>query len=301
MTGQDWHGNPDVRNTDPPYERKISRRDLQHVEALYDGEIYWVDFHIGQILAELRRLDLEKNTVVAIVSDHGDEFFDHGSLGHRTSLFPELTKMVFLLHKPGENASIKRSAVMTGMMDVAPTLLDALGLNKWPQAMGRSNLSSSDLDSESQGVFSHLFVNTPQGLRLIETWRGSHFTVIRPFTIDPNDQTHIRLVQKLFPDQSPAYFVYDRMQDSQELKPIPPQSPAYKHAIQKMALAFQARRVRREKVPRSPFESRLSSMVQGSQEQQELQALGYADATSPLQNRVQPLPMAPLPVPIIPQ
>ncbi|NQU48429.1 MAG: sulfatase [Planctomycetes bacterium] len=301
MTGQDWHGNPAVRNKIPPFERRINERDLQHVEALYDGEIHWVDTHIGAILDELRRLDLADNTVVAIVSDHGDEFFDHGSIGHRISLFPELNKMVFMLHIPGRTTSPKRSQQMTSMMDVAPTLLEAIGVDDiWTQPMGSSRLSAPPM-ANAKGVFSHLLVDTPQGLRLIECWRGERFTVMRPFTIDPSAKESIRLVQKLYPDKSPAYYVYDRQQDPNELKPIPPTHTAYLHAVQKMATDFDLQKRQRERVMLSEFELRNAPLAIGSSEKADLQALGYDDGPGdPLHADGEYLPLQPLPTPVVP-
>ncbi len=301
MTGQDWHGNLAVRNPEPPYERRIGERDLQHVEALYDGEIYWVDQHIGKILDELRRLDLADNTVVAVVSDHGEEFFDHGDIGHRISLFPELNHMMFMLHVPGRFGKPMRSQQMAGMMDVAPTLIEAIGLpTPWAQPMGHSLLSTKPATAAA-GVFSHLLVNTAQGLRLVECWRGPRFTVMRPFTMDPRDTEYIRLVQRRFPNNTPAYYVYDREQDPNELKPIPPTHAAYLHAVTKMAQDFERQDQARKKIQLSDFQLRSSLNVTGEQEQKELQALGYADPHHPLRDEGDLLPLAPLPLPEIPK
>jgi arylsulfatase A-like enzyme len=301
MTGQDWHGNVAVRNPEAPYERRISERDLQHVEALYDGEVHWVDRHVGGILDELRRLKLDENTVVAIVSDHGDEFFDRGSIGHRTTLFPELNKMLFMLHIPGRFGKPMRSNQMASMMDVAPTLLEAIGLREpWLQPMGHSLLSPKPATA-AKGVFSHLLVNTSRGMRLVECWRGERFTVMRPFTLDPSDDKFIRLVQRRFPDDTPAYYVYDRNQDPVELKPIPPNHPAFIHAVKKMAADFELQDQARQQVTLSDYRLRSALATTGEAEQKELHALGYADPVTAMGDEGEFLPLAPLPVPEVPQ
>src|SRR5690606_27578030 len=56
-------------------------RDLQHLIALYDGEIRWTDENLGKILDRLRQLRVLDDTIVVVTSDHGDEFFEHGLKG----------------------------------------------------------------------------------------------------------------------------------------------------------------------------------------------------------------------------
>ncbi|MCX5642998.1 MAG: sulfatase, partial [Candidatus Omnitrophica bacterium] len=53
----------------------IPKRDLEHIVALYDGEIRYTDEYIGALLRELDSLGLKEKTLFIITSDHGDEFF----------------------------------------------------------------------------------------------------------------------------------------------------------------------------------------------------------------------------------
>ena len=50
----------------------------ERIVSLYDGEIRYTDEHVGKILATLERLNLDRNTIVVALSDHGEEFWDHG-------------------------------------------------------------------------------------------------------------------------------------------------------------------------------------------------------------------------------
>ena len=63
----------------------MSKRDIEHLLALYDGEIAWTDLHVGKIIDDLRETGLLDRTVVAVTSDHGTEFFEHGQKGHRNT------------------------------------------------------------------------------------------------------------------------------------------------------------------------------------------------------------------------
>ncbi len=300
INGRNWLSNPSVRNLEPPFERRIQQRDLQHVQALYDGEVHWVDRHIGLILDQLDQLGLADNTVIAVVSDHGDEFFDHGGIGHQTSLYPELTEMAFLLHVPGAEAGSGRNRKLTAMMDVAPTVLDAMLLGQsWQQPMGHTRLSPNPVDRAS-GVFSHLIANSAQGLHLGECWRGERYTVMRPFSLRTTERKTFQLVQKLYPDDSPAYLVYDRLLDPTESKPISPKQESYRIAVQRMAKDFEIRQLRRAELPRSEFPLRLASQEQDPVEAAELEALGYADFQPSPQVDEPSLPLEPLPMPLVP-
>ena len=69
----------------------LADRDLAHLEALYDGEVRYVDDQLGRFFTALRDAGLWEETLVAVVSDHGEEFMEHGSLeGHQWTLFDEV-------------------------------------------------------------------------------------------------------------------------------------------------------------------------------------------------------------------
>src|SRR5882724_11719654 len=87
---------------------KMPRRDLEHVIALYDGEIRFTDEHVGRVLDHLKEKGLLDSTVVMIVADHGDEFFEHGNKGHHRTVYDEVLHVPFALHLPhGEHAGEK--------------------------------------------------------------------------------------------------------------------------------------------------------------------------------------------------
>jgi hypothetical protein len=80
--------------------RVVSERDLEHVQALYAGEIAWTDSQIGRVLAELERLGLVDETLVVVLADHGDEFFEHGGIGHRRTLHEEVLRVPLIVRAP---------------------------------------------------------------------------------------------------------------------------------------------------------------------------------------------------------
>ena len=68
---------------------RIGDEDRDALVGYYDGEIAWVDAQLGRLLAGLRARGLERDTLVVLTADHGEEFLDHGRLGHGRTLFEE--------------------------------------------------------------------------------------------------------------------------------------------------------------------------------------------------------------------
>lgn len=102
-------------------------RDLDHVVALYDGEIAWVDANIGKILSSLHTLGYDDNTIVAITADHGEEFLEHGQAAHYKTLYDEVLRVPLVIRYPGHVAPGRKVEGQVRLMDVAPTLLSLAG------------------------------------------------------------------------------------------------------------------------------------------------------------------------------
>jgi arylsulfatase A-like enzyme len=112
------------------------RRDLLD---LYDGEIAANDAAFGELMDLLVRRALWEETVVVFLSDHGEEFLDHGSWEHGATLHAEMLEVPLIVRVPGMGTGdvVDRLAQHA---DVAPTILDVLELPV-PAAMeGRSLL-----------------------------------------------------------------------------------------------------------------------------------------------------------------
>ena len=117
---------------------KMPARDLEHIKALYDGEIRFTDEHVGRVLERIRSLGLLDSTVVMIVSDHGDEFFEHGNKGHHRTVYDEVLRIPFALRLPGGKHAGKSVDSQVTLLDVFPTLLDAAGFTPPADAEGES-------------------------------------------------------------------------------------------------------------------------------------------------------------------
>jgi arylsulfatase A-like enzyme len=106
----------------------MDRHDLEHVKALYDGEIRLVDDHVGKLLATLDRLGVSDRTVVVVTADHGDEFFEHGRKGHHRTLYEEVLHVPLVMRIPGYSPARPRIQADSSIIDIMPTLLGLVGI-----------------------------------------------------------------------------------------------------------------------------------------------------------------------------
>jgi arylsulfatase A-like enzyme len=88
----------------------ITAADLSYLVGAYDEEIRSWDEAFGHLLAALERLGLLEQTIVAVTSDHGEEFLEHGRLKHGLQLFDESLHVPLLIRAPGRLPPGRRAA-----------------------------------------------------------------------------------------------------------------------------------------------------------------------------------------------
>jgi arylsulfatase A-like enzyme len=108
--------------------------------ALYDGEIAYADVLVTRFLERLRDQGEYDNTLIIFVSDHGEEFWEHGYLGHGKTLYEEQLRVPLLIKLPGGAHGGKTIDALVEMVDLAPTVLDILGLPEEERFQGASFL-----------------------------------------------------------------------------------------------------------------------------------------------------------------
>jgi len=113
-------------------------RDRERLRALYDGELTYHDKWFGHFLDRLRQLGVLNDTVIVYTADHGEEFFDHGSVGHGHTLYQELLHVPLAIRFPGAIRGGTRIAEPVELVDVVPTVLEMTGREPLPEAEGRT-------------------------------------------------------------------------------------------------------------------------------------------------------------------
>lgn len=120
---------------DPPEPFKT-----RHAADPYAGEVAYVDAQIGRVIGTLRDRGLMPATLIVLASSHGEGLGDRGETGHGSCLF-ENTIRVPLLVVPGDPADAGKGrtiGAVVGLVDLAPTILDLLGVAPPPALDGES-------------------------------------------------------------------------------------------------------------------------------------------------------------------
>lgn len=120
--------------------RILSAADLAHVVDTYDAEIRSMDRALGVFLSALKKEGLYRDSLIVFTSDHGEEFGEHGRVGwHSHTLFDELLRIPLLLKLPGNLHAGMEVSGQVRAIDIAPTILDLLGLEA-PEAFAGTTL-----------------------------------------------------------------------------------------------------------------------------------------------------------------
>jgi choline-sulfatase len=147
--------------------------------ALYDGEIAANDDAIGRLLQALRAAGLYDDTLIIVVSDHGEELLDHGLWGHGHSLYSEILHVPLLLKLPGGRGTGERRGDVASHVDLLPTILAAAGVRIPAAAEGRDLLGRS-IGAADPPVLSLLqldgagIASVVEGGRQLIRWQPDH-------------------------------------------------------------------------------------------------------------------------------
>ena len=112
----------------------------QQLRGLYDGEVEYLDQCFGTLVDGLAARGLRDDTAVILLADHGEGFFEHGSLGHAYGHWFEVTQVPLVLWVPGLTGKQITVDTTVSHVDVAPTILDLMGLPPEPRMQGQSLL-----------------------------------------------------------------------------------------------------------------------------------------------------------------
>jgi arylsulfatase A-like enzyme len=112
-------GNPHFNSLD------LTPGQVRFLSDQYDAGIRAADDHLSAFFRFLRDTGRWDDTVVAVVSDHGEELWEHGRIGHERTLHIETLRVPVILRVPGLPGRVVPEPI--GLRDLAPTLLDLVG------------------------------------------------------------------------------------------------------------------------------------------------------------------------------
>jgi arylsulfatase A-like enzyme len=135
---------------------KISKDELKTLIDLYDGEIRYLDDAIGSFLNELKETGILDSTIIIVTSDHGEEFKEHGGLGHGPKLYDVSLHVPLIVYIPefmDKNAAIKN---LVSLLDIPPTILDLIGIQQNENFQGTTLVPIIMGQQKSSGVISEV-------------------------------------------------------------------------------------------------------------------------------------------------
>jgi len=183
---------------------------VQAVKDFYDAEVISVDAQLRALFDALRTRGVLERCIVVVVADHGEEFREHGLMGHHQTLFEEVIRVPLIMLLPGHDQPVELRQRVS-LTDVAPTLLDLLDIPAPPQFEGhslRADLglgaararTGAPLDAPPGAVFTELIKEGTQRQR-------------------PHEHAIISDAGKLIQDVDGAHEFYDLRADPAETNP----------------------------------------------------------------------------------
>ncbi len=120
---------------------RLNPAEQQEYVARYDGEIVVADRLADRLLQELEKLGVAHNTVVVVLSDHGETLFEREwTMDHGTRPYDEQARVPLIIHVPGDPDAGERVPDQVSLLDVVPTVFDIFGLEPRKSLPGRSLL-----------------------------------------------------------------------------------------------------------------------------------------------------------------
>lgn len=192
------------------------RRYREEIVSLYDAGVFWVDKQISRLVAFLRESRRWDETVFVLTADHGEEFLEHGGRYHSpVTLSEELIHVPLLVRAP-EVSNMRTVQCPFSLIDLAPTLLEAVraevpgtfqGRSYWEQISTGKHLQSGPVIVESVGT---------GGNPLNQDER------MRPCQMTVRDHTHKLVIN--FSERADR--LYNLRNDPGEQSPLPPRIAA---------------------------------------------------------------------------
>jgi arylsulfatase A-like enzyme len=240
-----------------------------HDRDWYDGSIRGMDAELGRLVERLRALGLDREVLLVVTGDHGEEFLDHGRMCHGQSVYGEMNNMALLFWGPGRVASgTVDETVQT--IDVMPTLLEASGLGVPAEAQGRSLWSRVAATSTRGGVRADDRAGVP-------AISEKNVTVVPAGGPPPRDTESFAIVLggwKLIHNTKlrgakPEYELYDHKGDPRDAKDVAAAHPEIVERLAKDLDAWHRKAVAARLKPDA------NAAVLSGEELERLRALGY--------------------------
>lgn len=121
-----------LRGTSAHEEGNIRWREVDRkmFKDLYDGEVRYIDKEVSRLITKIEDLGYGDNTLIVVTADHGEEFWEHGGLGHGRTMYDESVNVPLIIFGLNEEPEIKDEVV--SLVDLKPNIINWTdGGNEW--------------------------------------------------------------------------------------------------------------------------------------------------------------------------
>jgi len=138
--------------------KKMTDEELKSITDLYDSGIRYIDYEIWSLIEKLKEADIYDSTYIIVTADHGEEFGEHGKIGHGLLQKPneELIRVPLIIRGPGLQKGLINQVV--SLLDIPPTILDLLDIPEEIKYQGKSLLPVIRGEKRTEGVISESYV-----------------------------------------------------------------------------------------------------------------------------------------------
>src|SRR5262249_40475584 len=114
---------------------------LAHLVARYRANLKCADDGFGLLIERLKQAGLYENSLIVLMADHGEAFFKHRHPGQTVHLSDDIVRIPMIVKLPAKDrAAPRRLATLVETVDVLPTVLDELGIQRPEYLEGQSLL-----------------------------------------------------------------------------------------------------------------------------------------------------------------
>jgi arylsulfatase A-like enzyme/cytochrome c-type biogenesis protein CcmH/NrfG len=168
---------------DPPEPYKT-----RYASDEYDGEIAYADSQVGRLLKTLQQRNSYASSIVVAVADHGEAFGEHGEREHGVFLYDETLHVPLIVKLPAQHLAGTRVENRVGLVDIAPTILEAAGLPIPDEMQGKSltkrmsapAAAKSGENSGDESIYSESeYGHNAFGWSPLHSWRSGKYLYIQ--------------------------------------------------------------------------------------------------------------------------
>lgn len=181
----------------------------EYIRKLYDTKLFNIDKEIGNFIDYLNEEGMLKNTIIVLMSDHGEEFMEHGGFAHYRTLYNEILHTPLIVYMPGIKPKMIKE--VTENIDIYPTLLEINGMSTEGTIQGRSLYEFIYNNKENLHRYAIAEIGEETYAIQDERWKlivENFFSIDPVFQLydlssDPNEKTNVtntfsNITQKMF-------------------------------------------------------------------------------------------------------